>query len=248
MLDTTRLEIPRQLNVGDSLAEVLAKDRPTPLLAGTLARGNAVTAATFALASHSRAKPGKVDRATDTVVISVDHLLEAAENALLDSVVPLGEAQQQTLARVRLIRTSVFPQGTQFIRRPMDLEWPALRNVQSALGDPEVAAAVDALGLRAVVDHLLAHIARYGQAVGQEAGAAGTAEEKASLAWHEAFKLFAAQVMVDYEKDAALRQELLGAYEVQLAQQQSSARAARARRAQEVEPAPPSSSASPAAS
>ena len=96
------------------------------------------------------------------------------------------------------------------------LEWAALRDVRAALQTPEVAAAIDAQGFRLAADHLLAHVALYGRVIGNEAGAAGTAEERASAAWHEAFRLFAAQVMIDYDKDVAMQRELLGAYEVQL--------------------------------
>ncbi|EYF02306.1 hypothetical protein [Chondromyces apiculatus] len=152
------------------------------------------------------------------------------ERALLDSVVPLDEEQQMAASRLQLIRTRVFRRGTQFIRRSMDLEWPALCEVREVVEDPAVMEAIERQGLWPVAAHLLGHIALYAQALGHEAGAAGSAVEKASHAWHEAFKRFAAQVLLDYEHDEATRRELLGPYEAQLDEQRAVERAARAKR------------------
>ncbi|MDC3982182.1 hypothetical protein [Polyangium jinanense] len=238
MLELPRLDVDRQLNVGNAIAAGLAAPRPTPLTPTTLARGQAVVAVTLDLRAFSGPTPGVVDRATDTVITAFDRARADDERALLDSVVPLGPAQREALSRLRLIRTRVFPNGTDFIRRRMDLEWRALCDVRNALNEPEVAAAVDAQGLRPAVDHLLAHIDLYGRVIGQEAGPAGKAEERLSAAWHEAFKLFAAQVMLDYDKNPVIQKELLGAYEVQLDEQRAAARhAARARQAKSGEAA-----------
>lgn len=243
MFELPRLDVDRQLNVGNAITAVLPAPRPTPLMPTTLARGEAVVAATQALRAFSGPSPGQVDRATDTVITAFDRARADDERALLDSVVPLGPAQREALSRIRLIRTRVFPNGTDFIRRRMDLEWRALCDVQKALLEPEVAAAVDAQGLRPAVVHLLAHIELYGRVIGQEAGPAGKAEERLSAAWHEAFKMFAAQVTLDYDKSPEIQKELLGAYEVQLDEQRSAARAAARARQAKSDEAPGSPSA-----
>lgn len=237
MLDVTRLDGERQLTVGAALREAITKPRNPALLAGTLSRAEVVLALTSELRAVIGAPPGIVDRATDTVVTAFDHAIADQMRALIGDVVPLGEAQQQAASRLALIRTRVFVRGTGFIRRPMDLEWAALTEVREAMQDPEVAAAIDAQGLRPVADHLLAHIARYAQALGDEAGSAGSAVEKASEAWHQAFKRLAAQVMLDYDGDPATQRELLGAYETQLEEQRAAQRSARARRSAKQEPA-----------
>ncbi len=232
MLELPRLEVDRQRNVGNAIGEALTVKRPIPLAAGTIARGEALVAATRALQAFSGPSPGQVDRATDSAITAFERARKEDERALLDSVVPLGPDQREALSRLRLIRTRAFPNGTSFIRRRMDLEWPVLCEVRKAFQAPEVAAAVDAQGLRPAVEHVLAHIALYGRVIGHEAGPAGSAEERLSAAWHEAFKLFAAQVMLDYDNNLAMQKELLGAYEIQLEEQRAAARtAARARRA-----------------
>jgi len=232
MLELPRLEVARQRNVGNAVADALAAQRPIPIVPSTRTRGEAVVAATEALSAFAGPSPGQVDRATDTVLTAFDRARAEEERALRDSVVPLGPAQRDALSRIRLIRTRVLPQGTDFIRRRMDLEWPVLCEVRKAFQEPDVAAAVDAQGLRAAVDHVLAHINLYGRVIGHEAGPAGSAEERLSAAWHEGFKRFAAQVTLDYESDPVTQKELLGAYEVQLDEQRAAARAAaRARKA-----------------
>lgn len=244
LLDVTKLDGERQLTVGNALREAIVKPRNPALLAGTLARGEVVLAMTTELRSAIGAPPGLVDRATGTVVTAFRNAVMEQERALLDTVAPLREAQQQAASRLQLIRTRVFVNGTRFIRKAMDLEWSALCEMREAMQDPEVAAAIDAQGLRAVADHLLTHIGLYAVALGHEAGSAGSAEEKASAGWHEAFKRFAAQVLLDYENDEALRRELLGVYESQLEEQRAAQRAARARRSAAQE-SPADSAASP---
>ena len=240
VLDVSRLPSERQLSVSNALKEAITKPRTPPLQDTTLSRAQAVLATTSELRVHVSAPPGQVDRATGTVVSAFGRAVAEQERALLDSVVPLDEEQQMAASRLQLIRTRVFRRGTQFIRRTMDLEWPALCEVREAVEDPTVMDAIEGQGLRPVVDHLLRHIALYAQALGHEAGAAGSAVEKASHAWHEAFKRLAAQVLLDYEHDEATRRELLGPYEAQLDEQRAVERAARAKRnASQPQPAPP---------
>ena len=228
MLNVTKLDIQRQIIVGNAVEGSLAADRPVPLAAATRTRGEAVVAATQELRIFADHKPAKVDRPTDTVITEFDHLVTGHERALRDDAVPLGPAQLDALSRARLVRTRVFPQGTAFIRRSMDLQWSELVGVRARMQESEVAAAIDGLGLRPTADHLLAHIELYGRMVGQEANKARGGEQKASAAWGEAFQLFVAQVLLDYENDTALKQELLGPYEAQLAQQRAVLRAKRA--------------------
>lgn len=231
MNELVPLDIDRQLNVGNAIADALAADRPTPLLPGTRARGEALLSVTLDLGAFAGPAPGQVDRATDAVITAFDRVLEEQERVLLDSVVPLGEAQRQSLARARFLRTRIFPQGTGFLRRRVDLEWRDLRDLRAALQDPEVTAALDAQGLRPAAEHVFRHVTLYGRVIGSDAGPAGSAEARASEAWHEAFQLYATQVTADYHEDPEMQRALLGAYEDQLEQQRAAARiAARARK------------------
>lgn len=242
MFNAGKLDIQRQTIVGKAVEDTLAVVRPVPLTDATRTRGEAVVAATEQLRTFTDYKPARVDRPTDTVIAEFDHLLEAHERVLRDDVVALGPQQLEALARARMARARIFPQGTGFIRSSMDLQWSALLAVRERMEEPEVSAAIDGLGMRPAANHLLAHIELYGRMVGVQASKARGGEEKASTAWTEVFQLYAAQVLLDYEKDTALKQELLGAYETQLGLQRAVLRAKKARAsaaAEAEEPAPP---------
>jgi hypothetical protein len=144
-------------------------------------------------------------------------------------------------ARIRQVRARLFPEGTEFTRGSMDAQWSGLVALRGRMQDPEVASAIDALGMRPIADHVLGHIELYGRMLGQQGGKPTAGEEQANTAWNEAFRLLAAQVLVDYPADAAIQDELLGAYHAQLAQQRAITRAAkkRQRHGQEAEPPPP---------
>ncbi|EYF08562.1 hypothetical protein [Chondromyces apiculatus] len=234
MLDTAHLEVDRQINVGNALGPILAALRPTPLQSTTVTRGDAVIAATLALLNARGTPPKLVDQATDSVVTAFDRTLDTREQMLRDTLVPLGPQQLEALGRLRFLRARLFPTGTTFIRLPMELEWRHLTELKTHLEDDEVVAAIEALGLQPEVEHVSAHLERYGRALGQDGGGAGRATELASTAWHEAFRRFAAQVLADYGDDLATQRELLGPYEAQLVQQRVLARAQRRARAAEA--------------
>lgn len=232
MTITPRLDIERQSIVTNAVEVTLEAPRATPLLPATRARGEALVAAGVALRLFTALTAQRVDQATDTVIVAFRSVLEDQARALRDSVVVLAGPQREAVGRLGMLRTRLFPNGTGFIRWTMDLQWSQLLVLRSAMEDPEVAAAIDAQGLRALADHLLAHIALYGRMLGHDADTARAGQEEASAAWSEAMTMFAAQVLIDYEKDEEMRTELLGAYKAQLEQQRAGYRAAaRARRA-----------------
>ncbi len=229
MLTAPRLDILRQEIVGNAIAKSLAAARPVPLTAATRARGEAVVEATVELRIFTNHLPVKVDRRTDSLVATFEHLVEAHERALCDDVVPLSPEQRESHGRARLVRTRVFPQGTGFIRLSMDLQWSELVGLRARMQEPEVVAALDGLGLRSAADHLLAHIDLYGRMVGQEGSKARAGQERACAAWTGAFRRLMAQALLDYENDTAMLKELLGPYEAQLAQQRAVMRAKKAK-------------------
>ena len=245
MFTTVTLDTTRQTIVGNAVEAALAADRTVPLLAGTRARGEALVTASVTLRFFLELTPQLVDQATDTVVTAFRGGLETGKRALRDSAVPLGEPQREALGQYRMLQTRLFPKGTEYVRRSMDLQWGELLTLRAAMQEPEVAGAIDGLGLRPIADHLLGHIALYGRMLGKEAGSARAGVEEATAAWNEAMKMFVAQVLIDYEKDQATRQELLGVYEAQVEQQRAGYRAAaRARKAAaEAEADAPDSSA-----
>lgn len=250
MLDLARLAIDRQISAGNALAPILAEPRQTPLQPTTVTRGEAVIAATLALVTARDTTPKAIDNATDSVTVAFRDGLVARERSLRDSAVRLGPAQLATLGHLRAVLTRLFSAGTDYIRLPMEMQNRHLTELKTRMNEPAVSAAIDALGLRSEADHVIAHIDRYGQVLGQDAGAAGRAAELASDAWHEAFRLFAAQVMIDYNEQPAMQQELLGPYEAQLEPQRAlnKAKARKSRAEAEEEPPPPAPDGTPAAS
>ncbi|MCC6559170.1 MAG: hypothetical protein IT372_40105 [Polyangiaceae bacterium] len=236
-----RLDTDRQIVVGNHIKLALAADRPTPLTPAVRARGDVVIASTIAVSLFAKLRPVDVDRATDKVVIGLERTLTYAGDWMLhDGAVPHGEAQHLMVARIRQLRTHLFPQGTGFTQGTMDLKWSHLVNLRSGMQEPAIAAAIDALGLRPYADHVLAHIDLYGRMLGQQGGKASAGEAQANAAWNEAFRVFAAQVVADYHADAAIQEELLGGYQAQLEQKRAVARAERNRRARgpAAQPAP----------
>lgn len=246
MFIVARLEPNRQVIVGNAIAIAILADRTTPLAPSTVTRGNAVVQATTEVRIFAGITPIQVDRATDSIVIGFEHLLIAQEQMLRDTAVALGESQRVVAGCVRRLRLGLFAQGTDFTRRPMDIQWGELVALRGRMQEPDNAAAIDTLGLRPFADHALAHIDLYGRVVGHDAKNAGAGEEQATAAWLDAFRLFAAQVMLDYENDKAIQSELLGTYRAQLEQQRAVARAAR--RPAPLQPAPePAPAQAPAA-
>lgn len=216
MLEPVRLELNRQLVVSNAVSESLAADRPVPILATTRARAEALLAAADQVRLFTGHTAKQVDHATDSVVVHFEKALEHHAGILRASVVPLRAAQSDTLRRLHLVRARLFPQGTGYIRQTMDLQFPALILLRDRMAEPEIAAAIDALGLRGAADHVLAHIALYARFVGRDVGSSTAGAEDAGAAWTAAFQLFAAQVLLDYQHDEAMRRELLGPYEAQV--------------------------------
>lgn len=234
------LKTKRQVTVGNAIADSLAAVRPVPIVPSTQARGEVVVAATVAVSLFVSVRPAQIDRATCVVIGGFNQALEGGERALRKSVIPHGEAQRVAADRAQRVRARLFPHGLQFLRRSMDIEWSDLVSLRARMQEPEIAEAIDGLGLRPVADHVLAHVEMYGRVLGKDASKAGAGEAKANAAWNDAFRLFNAQVLVDYEHDKAMQDELLGPYEAQLEQQRAMARA------QERPPPPPPEAGPPA--
>jgi len=231
-----RLKTQGQVVVGNNVKLALEAERPTPLTDSTRAHGQMVIVATLAVSLFANLSAAKVDRATDRVVVGFDHMLvRAGEWVLHDGVLPQGDVQRVMAAQIRKVRTRLFAEGTEFTRGSMDVQWSGLLVLRTRMQEPDVAATLDELGLRPYADHVLGHIDLYGRMIGQQGGKSSAGEEQANAAWTEAFTLFAAQVLVDYQSNTAIRDELLGPYHTQVAQQRAVARATRRRLAAEAE-------------
>jgi hypothetical protein len=225
MLSITPLTTKRQVIVGNAVGDSLAANRPDPLAPSTRARAEEVVAATVAVSLYASVRPAQVDGATCSVVAGFNRTLEGQERSLRKSVIPHNEAQRVAADRAHRVRARLFPQGLRFLRRSMDLEWSDLVSLRGRMQEPDIVEAIDGLGLRPVADHVLAHIEMYGRVLGKDASKAGAGEARANAAWTDAFRLFSAQVLIDYHHDNAMQDELLGPYAAQLSQQRAKARA-----------------------
>lgn len=229
-VNKTRLNKWRQMSVSNAIAASLAANRPTPLLPSTVSRGEVVVTIGMQLRTFTDLTGKQVNHATAGVLLGLEAVLENKERMISGSLVPRSAAQEQCLTRVHLIKLETFPQGTFYLRWPMDMQWPELVKVRDTLTSPAVAAAVDAEGLTPCVESLLANIALYGQVVGHDVGGSKAGEEDTQTAWNDAMYKFAAQVALDYEESQAIREELLGPYERQVEEQLAANRARRAAR------------------
>jgi hypothetical protein len=183
-----------------------------------VANAKAVIAATKALKAPDAPSMFVVDRATDSVVTAIHRALDTWETGLPDTVVPLDAEQRAVLAAAALLRATWFPGGISFIHDATGLQCDALLAIRKTLNDPkqgpEIQKAVKTLGLGPLVNHLSSHTALYARTLGLTAdGETPTPEAAASQAWHDAYLLFAASVMVHYAADAETRKMLLGSYE-----------------------------------
>lgn len=232
MLVLQRLPIERQRNVGAALGDIFKGK--TTYKADITANAKAVIGATKALKAPEGASMFVIDRATDSVITAIRRVIEAWEKGLPDSVVPLDAEQQESVAAAALLDAAWFPYGIGFIHDAVGLQCDALLEIRKTLNDPkqapEVQRAIKTLGLGQLVKHLSSHTTLYARALGLTAdGDTPTAEEGASQAWHNAYVLFAASVMVHYADDAEARKALLGSYERQLQEHRAGAQKERRR-------------------
>lgn len=236
MSNPVTLDLFRQVAIGNAIADTLAEVRPVPIVPTTQARAEAVVEASATLQFFNERSSGKVDHATDTVVTTLRQVLETCARGFRSDVVPLQSAQRDYLDRCVFLQGQLYPKGTDYVLGSMNEQWPEMVTLRTTMLRPDVAAAIDAVGLRPMADHVLAHIGIYGRMLGKEAGAAGGGLEEATGTWNRSMKLYIAQVEIDYESDPVMRRELLGAYEKQVELQRAGYRA---KKAQAGEPAPP---------
>ncbi len=231
MLELPRLTMQRQRRVYLALLDLLADKIATKPMHADVRASLAKTVDLGAGLSVDRELPPLVlDNTADAVIGAFDDLLESVERLLNDRVVrPLTEEQTQMKNAATTVRQFAFAEGTDYLVASMPLQYKGMRATADALQNNKTcAAAVKTLHLGWAVDHLIAHLAPYGRAV---KAADGRDLEAVSDAFHAALEDLAVKTTAHHGADKAIRSQLLGAYETELAAQREDERATRKRSA-----------------
>jgi hypothetical protein len=139
----------------------------------------------------------------------------------VDTVVPLDHDQAAHLEAAELLLDTWFPDGTEFTRGAVGIQYSVMSQMRAALADaekgPKLWAAINTLGCKPIIDHLLKHIDVYAKKL----GLAGKGDKEptataASEAWHQTYTLYAISVLNAYADDRETQDVLLGNYQKQL--------------------------------
>lgn len=222
MLDIPRLIVARQRRVAQSIGELAADNVFVQSLhPDTRAALAAAVAAGTRLDGGHDLPPLLVDNTSDTVIYAFEDCLAAIERGLSDKVVPLGADQARKRNAARFVRQRAFPDGSGFLSHSMPLQYRAMRDFSDKLREKDCADAVTELGLAWFVAHIDAHLAPYGRAVRTTDNRDLEAE---SDAFHAAFMSLAVQAAAHHAGDAAIRKQLMSAYETEVEAQRTDER------------------------
>lgn len=189
-----RLTIARQRHVGEQVlptleAEVAPRRKRPEVI---VRRVGEFTTAHRALLGVSVLPKLAIDNGSDRAYSGAYGTLQGVVQTFTQPIVPLeGEAQARFHAASTLL-TLAFPQGVGFIRKPMNLQYEAMRGVVRALRGEAANDHVEALGFGSTVDFLEALLTPYGVAV---TSPDGVDVERLSDAWHQSFTKLAAAIV-----------------------------------------------------
>lgn len=230
MLELARLGIARQQRVALSLREVSADKAAMKGLKPEVRDAlHGVLTAADGFAAVPNLPPFVVDNATDTTIGAFDNYLEAVQTGLTEKVVrPLSEEQARKRDAATTVRERAFPRGTTILKLAMPLQYKAMVAMSDALlRDEACVAAIRELGCGWFVQHVVAHLKPYGDAV----KASDLRDlDAVSDAFHAAMVGLMVQVSAHHAGDAGAQKLLMGAYETELDAQREEEREARKRR------------------
>lgn len=194
ILSIQRLTIARQRYAGEQMLPILQAEtapkrkRPEVLVA----RAGEFTAAHRALAGVSAAPKLTVDNGADRAYGGAFSTLQGVVQTFAQPIVPLDPEAQTRFHAASSLLTLAFPRGIGFTRKPMNLQYDAMRAVVRALRGEAANDHVEALGFGSTVDFLEAILSPYGVAA---TGPDGADLEHLSDAWHAAFAKLAATIV-----------------------------------------------------
>lgn len=233
ILSIQRLPVARQRAVGSQMLPILqAETNPKrKRLDALVARVGAFAAAHRALVEAAVTPKLAVDNGADRAFGGVFTLLRSVVQTYDQPIVPLDDEAQARSQAARTLLALAFPQGVAFTRKPMSLQYEAMRQVVRALRSEAAEDSVAVLGLGSTVDFLEAILAPYGVAV---TGPDSRDLERLSDTWHDTFAKLAATI-VGVLPDNDRLHDVIALYEKETAAQSASMTEAR-RRAKKTTP------------
>jgi hypothetical protein len=154
------------------------------------------------------------------------------------NLLELSEEDSQHLELLRKTRLDLFPKGIKWVTDNVVEQWNRLYELQQKLQTtPELQKTLDRLGLAVETSRFLRWIDFYGEAVKP---GSNTTFQLSQLVqeFHAAWEDFSIEVRHSYKgaTHAALRQQLLGDFDTQLAREQEASRLAREKQSVADEP------------
>jgi hypothetical protein len=199
---------------------------------------------TVELLTTTDATMTEVDRGTDRCIAAFQAELDAIERVFDHGVIiPLTDDQSARLDDALMVRGTLLPLGTGFLKLVYSQQWVHMNNMAKGLGDKEVDAAIKRLGLGAEKARLLSWVALYGAKLGvtdtNDADPAAVSIE----AWHEAYGELLVDIHSEYkdttdETQVKIRTALLGPYYDQIEEERRVDQKTRAKRQPAEPPAP----------
>jgi hypothetical protein len=146
-----------------------------------------------------------------------------------ESLVEISQEDAQHLELLRKARLALFPKGIKWVTDNVVDQWNRLYEIQQKIQTtPELQKTLDRLGLTVETSRFLRWIDCYGEAVKP---GSNTSYQLAQLVqeFHAAWEDFSIEVRHSYKgaTHAALRTQLLGDFDTQLAREQEASRLAR---------------------
>jgi hypothetical protein len=163
----------------------------------------------------------EIDRGTDRNIAGMHDQLDAIERSFDHAwILPLSDADAARLADASLVRSSVLPAGTSFLKLVYSRQWAQMSAMMKALSQDDVAAAVKRLGLGVEVARLSRWVDLYGAKLGLTERKAADPSVAGVEEWHDAYGELLAHVHSEYNdrKDdthAKIRDALLSPYNTQ---------------------------------
>ncbi len=186
----------------------------------------------------------EIDRGTDRAIAGIHDQLDAIERSFDHAyLLPLTGEESARLADASLVRGSVLPAGTSFLKLVYTQQWAQMSAMMNALAVKETAAAVTRLGLGVEVGRLRRWVELYGAKLGLTERKQADPAVAGVQAWHDAYGELFAHVYSEYndrkdETHAKIRDALLSPYTNQADEERRVEQKAKARREKGTTPTP----------
>lgn len=227
LLSIARLTVERQRAVGSVVSALLDPVLSRPKAFPTIAeKAQEFLQAHNALLQVQKFPKLAIDNAADRCYGAAFLTLRSIVRTFTLTAVPLSPSAVRRRDAAQRLLDLAFPRGTNFLHRPMDLQFTEMRSVVRALRSHSAAESVKILSFGDTIDVLEAFLEPYGVAAHSTDG---SDLEELSARWHDAFVSLAAVLVGTSPINDPLRGSILGAYEKSLTAQSTKAHTRRRR-------------------